>query len=478
MRPKVFLDIKTSRLNTYGDIPHRVNLTSKTTGFNVKTPLKVITILVMVVYLLFGQAIAPNQSLFAAGPDPAQKALLEKQLQDLEAQIADDEATISAYQKQGKTLSSEIKNLNAKIATLNLKIQAVTISLNQLNREINENSEQIVVTEDKLDINRQAIMDTIQSVYENERVGIMTMLLENPNLSDFFNNINNLLDVQSTLTDTVAQINELKAQLLTEKENLAIQKSDAAQLKAFQDAQRKATLEAKTQKDQLLVTTKGNEAKYQQIVVAKKQTAAQIRNQIFQLLGGGQMTFEQAYEFAKYAESATNVPASFLLAVLDRESRLGVNVGKCSYKTAMAPGPPKSTRDDVTPFLKITSELGLDPETTMVSCANRDGAYGGAMGPAQFIPTTWMLYRDRIASITGANPPSPWKNSDAFLGTALYLKDAMSACSAYTGDSLIRCAAARYYAGGNWKRFLYTYGSGTLNRKQQFDEDIAVLSAG
>lgn len=482
MRPKVFLDIKTSGLNTYTDLSHRVNLSARPRVFNVKRPAITIGILAMVGYLLFGTASAPNLSSFAAAPDAAQKAELQRQLDELEAQIADDEATVAAYRKQGSTLSAEIKSLNAKIATLNLKIKAVTISLNQLNREIVENTEQITTTEQKLDLNRQAIAATLQSVYENERVSLVAVLLQNPNLSDFFNDINNLMDVQASLTDTVAQINELKNQLLSEKEDLAIRKSTAAQLKAIQDAQRKATLDTKTQKDQILAVTKGNETKYQQIVIAKKQTAAQIRNQIFQLLGGGQMTFEQAYEFAKYAQSATKVPASFLMAVLDRESKLGYNVGRCSYKTAMSPGiPPRAKRDDITPFLKITAELGLDPDTTQVSCANSDGAFGGAMGPAQFIPTTWMLYRDRIASITGANPPSPWKNSDAFLGTALYLKDAMAACTGATygsGNGQIKCAAARYYAGGGWSKFISSYGSATLARKKQFDEDIAVLLAG
>jgi membrane-bound lytic murein transglycosylase B len=42
-----------------------------------------------------------------------------------------------------------------------------------------------------------------------------------------------------------------------------------------------------------------------------------------------------------------------------------------------------------TAFVKLMSGLGIKPEKQKVSCPIcRDGSYGGAMGPAQFMPTT------------------------------------------------------------------------------------------
>ena len=109
------------------------------------------------------------------------------------------------------------------------------------------------------------------------------------------------------------------------------------------------------------------------------------------------------------------------------------------------------------------------------------------MGPAQFIPSTWKLYADEISKVTGNKPANPWNNSDAFVATGLYIQDLLGSqsCKSYAAANqnvlpyqslLERCAAAKYYAGGNWYTYRLWYGQPVVDKANQFEQDIAVLT--
>jgi membrane-bound lytic murein transglycosylase B len=70
--------------------------------------------------------------------------------------------------------------------------------------------------------------------------------------------------------------------------------------------------------------------------------------------------------------------------------------------------------------------------------------YGGAMGPSQFIPSTWQLYAPRIESATAVSTANPWDPRDAIMATALYLSDLGAGLQTYTAE---RNAACKYYSG-------------------------------
>ncbi|MES2967030.1 MAG: hypothetical protein V4668_04560, partial [Patescibacteria group bacterium] len=251
------------------------------------------------------------------------------------------------------------------------------------------------------------------------------------------------------------------------------------------------------QKSNILTVTKGQEAEYKKLLQAQQKTAAELRNALFNLLGGGGgISLPVAVELAKYAESKTGVQAAMILAILEQETNLGSNLGSCVYNDIKIDRPVMHPDRDQPIFLAISGILGFDARSRSVSCPLVRGGvrtgWGGAMGPSQFIPSTWAVYggivksggtwvysesSDAIRRINGTgSPANPFNNKDAFLATALLLRD-NGATGSYAAD---RMAALRYYAGwgGASNPANAFYGDGVMNRKAKFEGQIRVLSGG
>lgn len=411
----------------------------------------------------------------AAPTTEQQRQELEAQLADLEKQEDEYQAQIDTYQKQGKTLSNELATLNAKIAKIKTQIQSVNLTLTKISNQITDTQKNINRTENQIDINRSAISKSIQNLYEADQHGMLIVLMANQKLSDFFGNIADVILVQNNVKNTLQEIEKLRENLVNQKQELTNEKQEAENLRAIQLAQQKSVTATQQEKNTVLKITKGKETEYQKLIAQNRAKAAEIRNRIFELLGGGQLTFDKAYNFAKIAENATGVRAALILGILHRETLLGKNVGQCTYNQIMKGGTTAMNPKDFPTFLAITSALGINPESVKISCPNADGTYGGAMGPSQFIPSTWKAFSDSIAKITGSNPPNPWNNSDAFVATGLYLKQSGAATQTAAAE---KKAAAMYYCGGNWNRYSCNYYAGkVVETAASFQKDIDLLNS-
>ena len=128
---------------------------------------------------------------------------------------------------------------------------------------------------------------------------------------------------------------------------------------------------------------------------------------------------------------------------------------------------------DLQPFIRITQGLNLDPDIVPLSCPQA-GGWGGAMGPAQFIPSTWELYQNKITAVTGNKPPNPWLPRDAFTASGIYLKELGATAGNFIAE---RTAALRYYAGSNWSapRNAF-YGNDVMKIAGEYQELINTLT--
>ena len=409
--------------------------------------------------------------------DAARRARLEAELAVVEQQIATQKKQLDAKKKETASVARDVSILDFKINTAKLNIKAKQIEIERLTTVIGKKGEAIVVYDNKLDQEGQSLAELLKKTREIDDNTAVEFVLSGQNLSQFFIDLDYFHAIQTAAHKSLVAIRGIRSETEQEKKTLEGKRDAVVDAKAVIEAQKKEIEIDEKEKQRLLAINKAQEKQYQKDLAASESKKQAIKSALFRLQGGNKsINFGQALQYATNVSQKTGVRAAFLMAILTQESNLGQNVGTCnrpgdppskSWRKAMKPG-----RDDG-PFLKITKELGLDPDTTPVSCPLGSGGYGGAMGPAQFIPSTWMLFKDRIAKVTGHNPPNPWEPGDAFAASGLLLSDLGASAGGVTAE---RRAALKYYAGGNWQNPKNAfYGNEVMAIAAKYEQQIKYL---
>lgn len=445
---------------------------------------KLVAVIMLAAFLL------PSVFVFAQTPKE-EREQLEAELEALEQEIEAIEGDITRTQAEKKTLQNEIAILKNKIRKLDLQITQSEKLIDDLRGQIGDTTFSIEKTQEDVEAKKQQLAELLQRLYQEDQRSMVEIVLTGRTLSDFFNNLAALQELQDRNKELLKATIDLSLYLQGQKDKLETEKGEEENFVKIQILQKQESQYVTRQNENLLEATRGRESEYQKLLSDKQQQASQIRSRIFELIGVPEApTFGEAVEIAEAVENLTGVRTPFLLAVLTQESNIGKNVGQCYLKNAQT-GDGQTVQGqfvsrvmkpsrDVQPFLKITQELGRDPFNTPVSCPIPSvGGYGGAMGPAQFIPSTWMLYKDKIAGLKGS-PADPWNIRDAFLASAVYLADV----GAIKGDTSRMkfeyewCAAVSYFSGNcssrNQIRYEF-YGDNVMAITKRYEADIAAL---
>lgn len=432
-----------------------------------------------------------------AETDAERRARLEQELQSVERQILTQQRLVEDKQAERQSLERDINIIEGQINKAQLGIQARSIAINQLSDQIGEKEVVIQILGERLGRQEHSLADLVRKSAAMEDFSLVEVLLSKKSFSEFFAEYEQYAAVKEALNESLGILQGIKDDTFEQRSMLAGKQETEAEMRRIQELEKREIEVREKEKERILTTTKGQEAEYQRLLRAQQQTAAELRNALFNLLGGGGgISLPQAVELAQYASAKTGVDAAMILAILEQETNLGSNLGSCVYNDWRGDRPVMHPDRDQPVFLAIASILGFDARSRSVSCpivtnGQRFG-WGGAMGPSQFIPSTWAVYggivntgsgfvysesADAIRRINGTGAPAnPFNNRDAFIATALLLRD-NGANSTFAGD---RLAALRYYAGwgGANNPANAFYGDQVMNRKAKFEGQIRVLSGG
>ena len=423
------------------------------------------------------------------------KDFCRNELTQIEAQLADLLNKQQEQQKQTGTLKGDVTALTIQINILKTKIKARSLKIAQLKVDIKDKVTQIKTLSEKIDREHESLAQLLRNTNNFDNQNFIYLMFSDENLSTFYSDIESFNSIKQAIKTSVDIINGVKVQTETVKTSLEKQQNAETDAKAELESTQKQVVKSETNKKQLLAISKNKEAEYQKLADEKKVMANKIRSALFSLAGiSEKIKFGTALQYANEAKNKTGIDPAFLLAILTQESNLGSNVGKCNIPNTQSwdkimPGPaeyqvylnnrktcknskfPCSSRDDQTPFQNIVENLGINPYSVALSCPIKSaGPWGGAMGPAQVIPSTWKSLENNLKVLLGYYG-NPWSPRDAFMASAIYLTNLGAVGISTSAQN--RAACSYYGTGGS----TCSYSRSVMKYKATIQNNIDLLSS-
>lgn len=421
------------------------------------------------------------------------EANLQAEYDALQKEIDHWQSVLDDTRAKAKNIQGDITGLTAQIKEAEAQIKQKNKLIIQLGAQITEKTKTIKTLEGKLSSGKQSLAQLIRRTNEIDSYTIFDLILSDSSVSEFFEDISSFASIEKSMQEHFSAVRETKATTEIERKQLDEKKNKEADARYVVEIKKKTIAQTEAEKKKLLSIAQTEAAGYQAVLSERQKRAAQIRAALFDLRDTEGVSFGQALEYAQNAEARTGVRAALILAILTQESNLGKNQGSCilsSLDTGDGVGKNtgtffekimKSPRDTV-PFKDITERLGRDWKITPVSCppgtlyASSRG-YGGGMGPSQFIPSTWELFKGRIGNMVNVAAASadPWNPAHSFVATAIYLSDLGARQGSYSSE---RNAACRYYSGracDSRRPINYTYGNSVMKKAEEIQANIDFL---
>lgn len=407
-----------------------------------------------------------------------QEAKWRAELEATEKEIAQWEAVLKTTKQGTASLQRDAQILQAKINEARAFIRQRQIQIEQLTRDIGLKNKTIAELEEKINRGKESLASIIRKTHESDSLSLVEVLLSDKTLSQFFINIDNYQSINKSLEEQFYEIRSLQAKTDEERKALDEKRRAEADKKAEIEREKLRVERDEAEKQKLININKTQEKTYSEVIAEKQRQAAQIRAALFALRDSDGIPFGDALTYANEASRLTGVRPAFILGVLQQESNIGKNVGSCVI-TDLESGKTQSVNSgrvfdngihptrDLPVLQEVLKDLGRDPKSTRVSCPLSVG-YGGAMGPAQFIPSTWKGYINRLKQILGVHP-DPWNPRHAIIASASLLADLGASAGGYSAE---HTAAARYYAGGNWKTLGQSYGTSVMNHARNIQVNM------
>lgn len=180
------------------------------------------------------------------------------QADDYDARIRALEQDISRYDAEAAKLSQQADSLQREVSRLTNEKAVIQAQVDLSQAKFDQLTADIAANEKKIAENKAALGTLIADLYVDDEVSTVEMLASSQNVGDFIDKQEYRAVNRDSLTSTIAEIKELKAEL-------EVQKVEVENVLRDQESQRNQLAAKEAEQQNLLNQTKGSEATYRSL---------------------------------------------------------------------------------------------------------------------------------------------------------------------------------------------------------------------
>ena len=227
-----------------------------------------IVLILGLVLSILGTGVSPTR---AATIDELKTKISDRtsEIERLEKEIQEYQGKIHLTQKQAASLATAIKELDLARKKLDTEIRSTQTKISRAESTIDKLELEIAVHQEKIEKNIVGIAETIKYLEEERSSSMIEVFLENDRISDAWENIDAVAQLQAGINDHLEDLRDAKKLLEGDKRDLEGARVNLVGLKGTLQDQKLVAEENKRSKQTLLSETKNQEAAYQKSLLER-----------------------------------------------------------------------------------------------------------------------------------------------------------------------------------------------------------------
>lgn len=198
---------------------------------------------------------------FISSPQIAQADEYDAQINALKAQINQNQAAANQKRNEPNTLQNKLDSINAQIRAAEASLSLTKTQISKTNQDIEDQNKE-------LNRQRDILKENLRIVYKQGEITPLEIIASSKNLSDFVAQQQYFSAIKNKIEQNLIKIEQIKKELDSKKAELT-------SLSAQQQGQVDSIATQRAEQSSILAQTRGDEARYQQIVSdTKKQLSA------------------------------------------------------------------------------------------------------------------------------------------------------------------------------------------------------------